>query len=221
MHQILLALRPGWQALRHVWRPFLLCQLMAVVVVLAFFHWPPFTLFCARLGDWKEAGGLWFAAAGSAVAGVLLPELARQLSGDRVPVSFGVLVFRMLFFGWNGIMVATFYRWQGVWFGDSSEWHVVLIKMLCDQFGFTTFLAVPLAAVVFTWQAGRFRWAPLREELTNGFIFRKVLPVLLPNWAFWFPMVACIYSLPPDLQYVFFLFVFAAWSLLLVRLLTR
>ncbi len=194
---------------------------MAVGVVFLFFQWPSFAAWCAEVGGWRERGGWWFDAFGSAVAGVVLPEIARRLAGDRVRLIWGDLGFRLSYFGLNGVMVAAFYKLQSVWFGDSGAWQVVLVKMLVDQFIYSLFLAVPLAAVAFAWQAAGFRWKPLREDLANGFIFRKIVPVLIPNIAFWFPMVACIYSLPADLQYVFFCCVFAAWSLLLVRLLGK
>lgn len=218
-HQLKLAFRPGWQSLKAVWRPFLLCQLAAVGVVVLYFAVPAVAQTCAQLGEWKRAGGIWFAGIATAIAGVVLPELAQALSGDRRRPDLGDLIFRLGFFAVNGIIVSYFYQFQGFLFGHSNAWQVIVKKMLFDQLVFTTFVMVPFVAMVFTWQAGHFRWAPLREELRNGFLFRKVVPVLLPNWAFWIPMVLCIYSLPSDLQYVFFCFVFAAWSLLLVRLL--
>ena len=219
--RLLGALRPGWEALRAVWLPFLACQVLAVIVVLCYFTVPAFAAWCGGLARVRDASGVAFAMGGSVIAGVVLPEIVRRVVGDRSRIVWSEQWFRVAFFAVNGLLIDTFYRVQALIFGDSNAPMVVVIKVLVDQFIYTAFIAVPFAASVFAWQAGGFRLAPLLAEWRNGFVERRILPVLLPNWTFWFPMVFCIYALPGDLQYIFFLCVFAAWSLLFVRLVRR
>lgn len=213
------AVRPGLEALRIVWAPFLLCQLAAASVVVLFFTVPVFAEWSTQIAFLQEEGGLLFAALGSAFAGVVLPELAQRLVGARPAFRIGDLIFRLAFFAWIGIAVSIFYGAQALWIGDSADPLVILAKVLIDQLLFATLLMNPMAALLFAWQEGRFRWKPLQHELQDRFLVRRVFPLLLPGWAFWFPMVTCIYALPANIQYVFWLFVNAAWALLVVRLL--
>ena len=43
-----------------------------------------------------------------------------------------------------------------------------------------------------------------------------MLPLLLPDWGFWIPMVLVIYAFPLALQFLLFVLALAAWSLILV-----
>ena len=43
-----------------------------------------------------------------------------------------------------------------------------------------------------------------------------MLPLLLPNWCFWVPMVTIVYALPAALQFLLFVLLLAAWSLIMV-----
>jgi hypothetical protein len=45
-----------------------------------------------------------------------------------------------------------------------------------------------------------------------------VLPLLLPSWCFWIPMVSIIYALPVPLQFLLFVFALGAWSLIMVSI---
>lgn len=49
----------------------------------------------------------------------------------------------------------------------------------------------------------------------------RVLPGLIPCWAFWTPVLLCTYSMPMNLQFCFTMFAEAAWSLLFVFIATR
>ena len=50
----------------------------------------------------------------------------------------------------------------------------------------------------------------------RGFYQSRVLPLLVPNWLFWIPMVSIIYALPVALQFLLFVPALAAWSLIMV-----
>ena len=73
-------LAAGLAALRRFWRPFLLIQLGAVALALAFRFSPAFRAACETAAGWKSSGGLPFARPSCAVAGGLLPELAKLIA---------------------------------------------------------------------------------------------------------------------------------------------
>ncbi|MBW7929038.1 MAG: hypothetical protein H3C58_13330, partial [Fimbriimonadaceae bacterium] len=49
----------------------------------------------------------------------------------------------------------------------------------------------------------------------------SIVPALIPCWAFWIPILICVYSLPANLQFVFALLAEAAWSILFVFIATN
>ena len=70
-------LAAGAAALRRFWRPFLLIQTGAALLAIAYRVSVPFREACAAAAAWKRAGGLPLSAAISALAGGLLPEIAK------------------------------------------------------------------------------------------------------------------------------------------------
>jgi hypothetical protein len=216
-------LRAGLHAVRRFGRPFVLMQGAAVLLVVAYRASAPVRDLCAALADLKQAGGLAFSAAASAVAGGLLPEAATlaTLPAERGrPGRVGKLAFTTAFFTLNGVVIDSFYRLSAHLFGGAATPAVVALKVAFDQFVFTP-LWLCVIASLFAWQAHRFRLAPTRAALSGGFLKRRLLPLLLPNWCFWIPMCAVIYALPVPLQFLLFVFALAAWSLIMVFIAAR
>jgi hypothetical protein len=56
----------------------------------------------------------------------------------------------------------------------------------------------------------------MHPALGRGFIAGRVMPLLVPCWCFWIPIVAIVYALPGPLQFLMFAFALAAWSLIMV-----
>jgi hypothetical protein len=170
------------------------------------------------LAAWKVAGGLPFAAAAGAVAGGLLPELAKLLADRRGAVLAGrgrEVLFHCLFFAVNGMVVDLLYRTEARLFGADARLSTVLEKTAFDQFLFTPlWLAVVLAT--FIWQQRHFSLTATRAALRGRFYRTRVLPLLLPDWCFWLPMVLLIYAFPVPLQFVLFVLALGAWSLIMV-----
>lgn len=209
-------------ALRHFWRPFLLIQTAAVLLALAFRASPGFRAACATAAGWKASGGLPFAAVTVAVAGGLLPELAKLVAlGPRtVRGRAGEIVFNTAFFAVNGVVVDVLYSGEARLFGGGGDLVTIVKKVAFDQFVFTpSWLAV--IVLLFLWRQRRFSWAATRPALQRGFYRQRVVPLLLPDWLFWIPMVSVIYALPVTLQFLMFIPALAAWSLIMVFIADR
>jgi hypothetical protein len=174
---------------------------------------------CAALAEVKRAGGLPFSAAAAAVAGGLLPEVAKLVADPRRRGALrgrgGEVAFNTAFFALNGVVVDLFYRLAAIVFGRVATPGTVVEKVAFDQFVFTpTWLFVIVA--IFTWRQCHFSFAATRAEIGPGFYRRRVLPLLVPNWCFWIPMTSIIYALPAPLQFLLFVLALAAWSLIMV-----
>jgi hypothetical protein len=209
-------------ALRQFWRPFLLIQLGAVLLALAFRASPGFRAACATAAGWKTAGGLPFAALTVALAGGLLPELAKLVAlGPRTVAGRGrEIAFNTAFFAVNGVVVDLLYSGEARLFGGGGDLATIVEKVAFDQFLFTpTWLAV--IVLLFLWRQRGFSWTATRAALDRGFYRQRVVPLLLPDWLFWIPMVSVIYALPVTLQFLMFIPALAAWSLIMVFIADR
>lgn len=210
-------LAAAWTALRHFWRPFLLIQAAAVLLAVAFRVSPAFRAVCATGAAWKASGGLPFAAASVAVAGGLLPEVAKLIAmGPRTVVGRGgEVAFNTAFFAVNGVIVDLLYSGEARLFGNGGDVATVIAKVAFDQFVFTPSWLVVIV-LLFLWRQRGFSWAATRPALGRGFYRQRVVPLLLPDWLFWIPMVSVIYALPVALQFLLFIPALAAWSLIMV-----
>lgn len=211
-------LAAGATALRRFWRPFLLIQSAAVALVLAYHFSPAVRAACAAIGAWKSSGGLPFVALSGAVAGGLLPEIAKLLA-DRSLVGLrgrvGSIAFNAAFFAFNGVVIDPFYRLEARLFGSEATLRTIVTKTLFDQFVFTPLWLI-LITLLFLWRQRGFSLAAMRPSLRAGFYRTRVVPLLIPNWFFWIPMVSVIYALPSPLQFTAFVPALGAWSLIMV-----
>lgn len=210
---------PGLSAVRRFWRPFLLLQGLALLLVVGYAVSPAARAACGRLTVFKAHAGLAFAAVTAAAAGAVLPEAAKfAVLGDRRfdrrrlrNMGFAAVAFAL-----NGVITDLQYRGMSAVFGDARTPGTVLAKVLADQFVTTPLYGCPYWLVVYALRSNRYRpWRTVRQ-LTPRWYARTVLPLLLANWAFWIPMSLMIYSLPGALQFCLFLVAAAAWSLLMV-----
>jgi hypothetical protein len=219
-------LAAGVAALRRFWRPFVLIQSAALLLVPAYHLSPSVRAACAVVAAWKTAAGWWFASISGAVAGGLVPELAKWLA-DRRPrrpraeppppprERPRVILFNTAFFAFNGLVIDGLYRFEALLFGGGAGVLTVLAKTAFDQFVFTPLWLV-LVVALFLWRQSGFSLSATLPRLRQGFYRRRVLPLLIPNWCFWIPMVSIIYAFPVPLQFPLFTIALAAWSLIMV-----
>jgi len=210
---------PGVGAVRKYWRPFLLLQTAAFLIVLAYYTSDRVRLVCQHLSQFKSHNGLIFSAIAAAIAGALLPELAkaivmgdRQLTAKRLrSVGFALAVFAV-----NGIITDLQYRGLAWLLGHDNHPITILKKVLVDQFITTPLYGVPYWVIVYGLRANRYDAFKTAAQISPRWYVARVLPLLIPAWCYWLPMVTLIYALPGPLQFCLFCFAVAAWSLLMV-----
>jgi hypothetical protein len=211
-------LAAGAAALRRFWRPFLLIQSGAALLAIAYRVSLPFREACALAAAWKTAGGLLLSAAISALAGGLLPEIAK-LAADRGRSTLrgrgGEVLFNTAFFAFDGVVIDLLYRGEARLFGGTAQLSTVVEKVAFDQFVFSPLWSI-LIVLLFLWRQRGYSLAATLPAIGPGFYQSRVLPLIVPNWLFWIPMVSIIYALPVALQFLLFVPALAAWSLIMV-----
>lgn len=213
------ALQSAVAALRRFYRPFILIQAAALLLVISYHQSAVVRSFCETLASIKLAGGLPFAALSGSLAGGVLPELFRLLGDWKRYTLAGraaEVLFNLAFFAFNGVVIDCLYRFEAWLFGNDSSLYTIAMKTAFDQFVFNP-LWVPLIIALFSWRREGFSLAATLTSLREpGFYKNKVVPLLLPVWCFWIPMVCVIYALPGPLQFVLFVLALGAWSLIMV-----
>jgi hypothetical protein len=215
-------IRPGLVAVRANWRPFVLLQLVAAVIVFAYYRAEVVREVLDAAGRVRASVGWWFSFVMTPVAGAILPQVAMALTQpgwrvDRRRVN--EVTFLVIFFAFNGLLVDGFYTLQAVVFGQGTDFATVFVKMLVDMLIFTPVVALPIVAVTFGWRRNGWRWGGLMAEVRPSpvaWYVRRVVTLMLPGWCFWAPTVLLIYSMPAGLQIVVWLGAMAAWSTVMV-----
>lgn len=124
------------------------------------------------------------------------------------------LLFFLIYWGIQGMVVDALYRQQAVWFGESAESAVLLKKVLVDQFPFNLFWGTPNALLFYTWKDQRFSWRATAAELRRVWKLRYA-SIQVSVWVVWIPAVTMIYSLPSSLQIPLFNLVLCFFTLVL------
>lgn len=215
--------QPALAALRTYWPAFLAIQLAAAGLVVAYFLSPSVQSFCEIATGWKERGGMGFAALANVISGGLIPEAIKRHyrpAGIAAP-GVGELLHQWTLFALLGVLIERFYALQAVIFGDGLDVWTLGRKIVLDQFGYTLFVALPLVVFWFALRQQGYRpLVTLRTLGLRGFV-ERLIPIFAGNLAFWVPALVCVYSLPQRLQFLLFLFLNAAWSLLMVFMARR
>ena len=171
------------------------------------------------LSEAKRTGGVWFVIITAALAGGLLPQLAKIATGSvrDLDRSFWTDTLYVGFvFAGMGIEVDALYRAQAVWFGLGHDAATLAKKTSVDMFLAAPTIFVPTCTILLHARNVGFRRAEVREAFSWSFYRRWVVPTLPLNWAFWIPMLFCVYALPTNLQFPFAQIAEACWSLILV-----
>jgi len=201
------------------WRPFLLIQACTAALVAAYYLIPAASEATATLARIKADGGLLGTALATALASVVLPLAAKKVTGlgkDRFDLAD--FVFQFLFFCILGISVDLLYQGLAVLFGNEASPAVIVRKLLVDQFLFAPLIAIPFSTSAFLWKDAGFSFGRTVREGKNGVWIVRYVTLLLSCWAFWFPVVICVYAMPTNLQFCLYLCAQAAWGLLLLAM---
>jgi hypothetical protein len=204
--QLRTSIEPGLQTIRTLWKPFVAIQLLGLAIVLSYFYWSPVTTLFDRIADLKVRVGIAFAAISMPIACGLLPELFKTITGvahgwPRSRLTF--MLHNALLFVVLGVIVEYFYTCMNGWLGTSKSAGTVLTKVCIDQFFYSTLFAVPAITLSFNWRNRGYRIVPALRDLNGGWFMREVVPVLLVNWAYWFPMGTLMYTLPTKLTFIY------------------
>ncbi len=213
------AVEPGVQAIKRNWAPIAFIQFAAVVLVVAYFQIPSLQQSLKSVEVLKEKGGLAFAFFGGMIAGAVVPEVAKLLTGRLRTFGKSWIqesAYNGLVYGIVGIQVDLFYRMLTATLGGEATPTVVITKTLIDQLVFSPFLSIPTATILFRWRFHGFHRDTFAKELKDRFYVMQIVPGVLMCWAFWVPVLCCAYSLPPLLQFPFSMLAEAAWSILFV-----
>ena len=199
-------IQPGMDALRRLWLPFVLIQLCGCALVVGYYFVPSVTRACEWVAGVKAAGGYAFCAGVMAVAGGLVPELFKYVTGiDRslTRVRMSNIAFAMCLFACSGVLAETFYRLMAWTFGDSNAPDIVASKLAIDQFVYTPTFGVGFVAILYAFRLDNYSVRVLLRQVSVRWYVRTVGPMLPPCWAYWIPMGTLLYILPVSLQFVF------------------
>lgn len=213
------AVEPGLLAIKRNWLPIAFIQLAALLLVVAYFQIPTLQASLKSVETLKEQGGLAFAFLGGMIAGAVVPEIAKLLTGrlrSFNKVWLQESAYNGLVYGIIGIQVDLFYRSLTATLGGEATPTIVITKTLIDQLIFSPLLSIPTATLLFRWRYHSFQRETFVKELNDRFYVMQVVPGVLMCWAFWVPVLCCAYSLPPLLQFPFSMLAEAAWSILFV-----
>ena len=210
---------PGIAAVKKYWKPFILLQSLAFFLVLAYYTSDHVRQTCGSISQFKVQGGFVFSAITAAIAGGLLPEVAKAIMlGDRAVdrKRLGNIIFAVLGFAGNGIITDLQYRGLAWVFGNDNHLATILKKIVVDQFICTPGYSVPYWMLLYLWRVNDYNFLSTAREITPRWFVSRLLPLIIPAWCFWIPMVTLIYALPSTLQYCLYLCALAGWSLIMV-----
>lgn len=219
-----IALQPGIAAIRRYWAPFLLIQVSAALLVVAYYQVESVRVFADRIGLLKASWGLLFSAVGGFVAGGIVPEIAKAITGrmDRVSSTWlGNTVFNGFVYLVVAVQVDLFYRFQAFVFGNGVDAQTIFLKTLVDMGLFAPLLCMPSGVVLCEWRDARWNLGATLRALDRAWYRERVIPAILPGWAFWIPFLICLYALPQPLQMPFALLGEAAWSIIFIFIATQ
>ena len=193
-------------------------QVFAILLAVAYFNWsaalPVFNFFA----DLKATYGWRYAMISTALFGGLIPFLVLTFTGNIGKNWRSILVFYVIYWAYKGIEVDWLYTWQGIWFGNDTQWSTLLKKTFVDQFVYGTFWAAPSMAIPYLWKECGFNFSVFVKKLDRDLFFIQIPTTLITNWLIWIPAVLVIYSMPPALQIPLFNLVLCFFVLLLTTI---
>lgn len=202
----------------------LLIQAATGLLLLGYFFSPPVRAALVGFSDFKDRTGLAFVLLSGFVSGGLLPEIAKALL--RQVTSFDKewlkrWAFTGLVYAGTALAVRILYTGQTLLFGETASVLTMLYKVAFDLLVFTPLFSIPYSVAMFGWRDHGFSRHFWNRFFTIAHYGKQVFPPVVMCWAFWGPVLMCIYTLPERLQFVVSALCMAAWSLLFVFMVAR
>ncbi len=196
-------------------------NLFAVALVTSYYQIPALAGFWESVGDFKTHWSFVFSCVSTMFAAAVLPTFIQMAMGT--PPADGRwkrLALLMLFWGYRGMEIDLFYRFQSWLFGNGHDARTLITKVVFDQIVMSPIWFVPTYVIALRWVEMGASWSRTRPTLNREFWTRTCPMVLITNWLIWIPAVALIYSLPAALQFPLFTFVMC-FFILVVTVMTR
>jgi hypothetical protein len=150
---------------------------------------------------------------------VLLPTLVQGMMGTLPAEGRGMRVLLLsLFWGYRGMEIDLFYRFQGWLFGTGNDARTLATKVFLDQFVMSPIWFVPTVLIAMRWADAGGSWSRTRASLDRDFWLRVCPTVMVTNWLVWIPTLAVVYSLPSALQFPLFSVVMCFFILIMTLL---
>jgi len=159
--------------------------------------------FLGEIATVKEQAGYAFSFFSYLIAGALLPELIRIAffqSGRVTSQNVWLFLTAAPIWGFLGMAIDLFYRFQTVWFGTGHDFLTLLCKVLVDQMLFSPLFGIPVVVAWFLLRDEGFRPTAWKKIFCRTFILEKVFPVQVAGWCVWIPGVTLVYFMPLLLQ---------------------
>lgn len=207
----------GLRAARANLVPALIVQGIMLSLLLAYYFYPPTTLWLDQLADLKEKWGYGYSAIAAVIAGAFIPEIMRIAVFQKARLlkqNFSNLLFTIPYWGIMGLIVDRLYRTQADIFGSEITFQIVTMKVLVDQFLFTPLFAAPCAAWFYDWKNSAYSLKNISRFFTPRYYRDVIVPVLFATWGVWIPIVTILYSLPQLLQIPLFALALSLWVIL-------
>ena len=215
-------LRQGWEAAKANFIPSGLLTLAGLTILLSYYYVPFAHRALNHVADLKDAVGIPFAIISTAIFGGLLPLAAQQLASARMQrLPLRQAPFLIAFWAFKGFEIDMLYRAQAMIFGEEPTVGVVIVKVLVDQGIYVPLWAAPSIVLAYLWKDSGYSFRRTRQRLDRRWYRVRVLPMLLANWAVWYPAVAIIYCLPLALQLPIQNIVLCLWVLIVIFLTTE
>lgn len=200
--------------------PGLFLQLVALVLVVLYYHYEPLRAALTQLASFKERSGLIYGIVATAFFGGLLPCLYLKTSpATRGRYDFLQNLCLTVFWGYKGAEVDIWYRILARTIGEDHHAGTVVTKMFLDQFVYCPLFAVPISTLVYAWCEYHFDTAAVVKDFRAPHWYRRrVLAMLISNLGVWVPAVCIIYALPTSLQLPLFNLVLCFFTLMLAHM---
>jgi hypothetical protein len=213
----------GLRAARAHLVPGLVLQACAIMLVVAYYRYPPAHAALEALAAFRERTGWLYGIVATAIFGGVLPFAYMKLdpaTRDRYTPAQGA--FFLMFWAYKGFEVDLWYRVLNVVVGPGHGPAAVATKMFLDQFVYCPIWAVPSETLLFAWCETRFDAARVKADFrAKGWYARRALPLLVGNLGVWLPAVCAIYALPLPLQLPLFNLVLCFFTLMLLHMVQR
>jgi hypothetical protein len=194
--------RSGLRGARANLWPGLTLQLSALALVVAYYNEPGVHGLLTRLVGFRQSAGLAYGMASTALFAGVLPFLYIRIecgiAGRKPQYSWNQGLILTAFWTYKGLEIDLWYRLLAHALGTGHSAGIIALKAFFDQFAYCPAFAIP--TVTAAYEAVRDRNGFLADIRTAGWYRRRVLPILISNWAVWVPTVMIIYSLPTPLQ---------------------